>query len=231
MLCFLCYRFSDQGGLELEEAKRRLMDRLRSEVPDDRVIEAMERVPREMFVPEESRHLAYEDVPAPIGEGQTISQPLIVALMLRALELRRSDRVLEIGSGSGYQAAIMAELAGEVIGVERIGSLADSARERLTSLGYTNVEIVHAERRLGWRRSSPYDAIIVAAGAPKLPSELMEQMAVGGRLVIPVGSMESQDLMKVTRTSDAYSVLTLGPCRFVPLLGEGAWPEVEEESG
>lgn len=231
MLRVLCYRFSDQGGLELEEAKRRLMDRLRSEVPDDRVIEAMERVPREMFVPEESRHLFYEDVPAPIGEGQTISQPLIVALMLRALELRRSDRVLEIGSGSGYQAAIMAELAGEVIGVERIGSLADSARERLASLGYTNVEIVHAERRLGWRRGSPYDAIIVAAGAPKLPSELMEQMAVGGRLVIPVGSMESQDLMKVTRTADAYSVRTLGPCRFVPLLGEGAWPEVEEESG
>ena len=213
------------------KAKRRLMERLRSEVPDDRVIEAMERVPREMFVPHECRHLAYEDVPAPIGEGQTISQPLIVALMLRALDLRRSDRVLEIGSGSGYQTAIMAELAREVIGVERIGSLADSARERLASLGYANVEIVYAERRLGWPRGAPYDAIIVAAGAPKLPHELMEQMAVGGRLVIPVGSMESQDLMKVTRTADAYSVCTLGPCRFVPLLGEGAWPEVDEKSG
>ena len=194
-------------------------------MPDERVIQAMERVPREMFVPEESRHLAYEDVPVPIGEGQTISQPLIVALMVSALELRRTDRALEIGSGSGYQAAIVAMLAAQVIGVERLGSLAESARERLAALGYDNVEIVLADKRLGWEKESPYDAIIVAAGAPKLPRELMGQLAVGGRLIVPVGSMENQELMKVTRSADAYSVRTMGACRFVPLLGEGAWPD------
>ena len=201
------------------------MDRLRREVPDERVIQAMEQVPREMFVPDENRHLAYEDVPVPIGEGQTISQPLIVAIMVSALELRGTDKALEIGSGSGYQAAIVASLAAQVIGVERLGSLAESARERLAALGYDNVQIVLADKRLGWEIESPYDAIIVAAGAPKLPRELMGQLAVGGRLVIPVGSMENQELMKVTRSADAYSVRTMGACRFVPLLGEGAWPD------
>jgi protein-L-isoaspartate(D-aspartate) O-methyltransferase len=207
-----------------------LIERLRSEIPDERVIQAMERVPREEFVPGESRDLAYEDIPVPIGEGQTISQPFIVALMVRALELNRMDKVLEIGSGSGYQAAVMAGLAARVISVERIQSLADSAGERLVSLGYNSVEIVYAEKRLGWEMEAPYDAIIVAAGAPKLPQELMEQMAVGGRLVIPVGSLASQELMKVTRSAEAYSVETLGPCRFVPLLGEGAWPEEQSRS-
>lgn len=207
-----------------------MIERLRSEIPDERVIQAMERVPREEFVPGESRDLAYEDIPVPIGEGQTISQPFIVALMVRALELNRMDKVLEIGSGSGYQAAVMAGLAARVISVERIQSLADSAGERLVSLGYNSVEIVYAEKRLGWEMEAPYDAIIVAAGAPKLPQELMEQMAVGGRLVIPVGSLASQELMKVTRSAEAYSVETLGPCRFVPLLGEGAWPEEQSRS-
>ena len=204
-----------------------MIEHLRSEVPDERVIQAMERVPRELFVPEESRHLAYDDIPVPIGEGQTISQPFIVALMIRALELRQTDKVLEIGSGSGYQAAVIGELADHVIGIERIQSLADSAGKRLACLGYDNVEIRYAEERMGWERGAPYDAIIVAAGAPKLPRELMEQMSVGGRLVIPVGSLTSQELMKVTRTEEAYSVKTLGACRFVPLLGKGAWPEEE----
>jgi protein-L-isoaspartate(D-aspartate) O-methyltransferase len=217
--------FVRQGGEELEDAKHSLMDRLMREVPDERVIQAMKRVPREAFVPEVSRDKAYEDIPVPIGEGQTISQPYIVALMLQALELRRSDKVLEVGTGSGYQAAILAEIACEVIAVERIRTLADSARRRLTSLGYTNVKVVLAEKGLGWEREAPYDAIIVAAGAPKLPRELMDQMGNGGRLVIPVGSQENQELMKVSRSEESFSVERLVSCRFVPLVGEGAWPE------
>ena len=209
----------------LDGEKRRLIDRLKREVPDARVIQAMQRVRREDFVPEESRDLAYEDVPLPIGEGQTVSQPFIVALMLRALELRRSDRVLELGTGSGYQAALIAEIARHVITVERIASLADLARARLEAMGYTNVEVVDAAHELGWRMKAPYDAIIVAAGAPKLPRELMDQLDSGGRLVIPVGSRDNQELMKVTRTDDTFSVRSLGACRFVPLIGEGAWPE------
>ena len=226
-----CAMFCPSGGEELEDAKRRLMTRLMKEIPDERVIQAMERVPREEFVPEESRRVAYDDVPVPIGEGQTISQPYIVALMVRSLELRRTDKVLELGTGSGYQAAILAELASTVITVERLGSLIDSARERLCALGHTNIEVVAAERRLGWPREMPYDGIIVAAGAPKLPRELMEQLADGGRLVIPVGSRSSQELMKVSRTADSYSVKTLGACRFVPLIGDGAWPETPGDDG
>jgi protein-L-isoaspartate(D-aspartate) O-methyltransferase len=185
----------------------------------------MERVPRKAFVPEESRDLAYEDIALPIGEGQTVSQPFIVALMVRALELRRSDKVLELGTGSGYQAALLAEIARDVINVERVASLADTARSRLKSMGYTNVEVVDAATELGWRTKAPYDAIIVAAGAPKIPRELMDQLGAGGRLVVPVESMDDQELMKVTRTDDNFSVHSLGACRFVPLIGDGAWPE------
>ena len=189
----------------------------------------MERVPREQFVPEASRFQAYEDIPLPIEGGQTISQPYIVALMVQALELRQSDRVLEVGTGSGYQAAVLAELASRVITVERIASLAKTARERLKALGYTSVQVVLAEKALGWEGEAPYDAIIVAAGASKMPRALMEQLADGGRMVVPVGSLKSQELMKVTKSADSYSVTTLGACRFVPLIGEGAWPESETE--
>ena len=150
--------------------------------------------------------------------------------MVGALELRRTDKVLEIGTGSGYQAAILAELAARVVSVERFSSLADSARERLHSLGYTNVEVFQAEEGLGWPREAPYDAIVVAAGAPRLPRELIEQLAIGGRLVIPVGSMEIQELMKVIRTADSFSVRTMGDCRFVPLMGDGAWPESDSQA-
>ena len=194
---------------------------------DARVIEAMGRVPREAFVPESSVGQAYDDIALPIGEGQTISQPYIVALMVNALELRRSDKVLEIGTGSGYQAAILAELASQVISVERIPTLADSAQQRLRSLGYTNVEVCLAETELGWPAGTPYNAIVVAAGAPTLPRDLMEQLEIGGRLIMPVGSMEAQELMKVSRTADSFSVRTLGSCRFVPLVGKDAWPSEE----
>lgn len=212
-------------GCELEEAKRRLFDHLRQEVGNERVIAAMERVPREAFVPASDVSMAYEDVPLPIGEGQTISQPFIVAYMVSALELRRSDKVLEIGTGSGYQAAILAELSGRVITVERIETLANSARQKLASLGCANIEVHQAGDELGWPREAPYNAIIVAAAAPTLPRDVMEQLAVGGRLVVPVGSLENQDLMKVTKTQGGYSVQTLGQCRFVPLIGDRAWPQ------
>jgi protein-L-isoaspartate(D-aspartate) O-methyltransferase len=211
--------------VDLKSAKSQLFEGIRAEVSDERLISAIERVPREMFVPEESIHLAYEDEPLPIGQGQTISQPLIVALMIDALDLRRTDRVLELGTGSGYQAALISEIADTVISVERIGSLANDARERLRSGGFHGVEVVDATQDLGWQQGAPYDAIIVAAGAPRLPMELIDQLVPGGRLVVPVGSRENQELMKVTRTDGSYSVQTMGGCRFVPLIGKGAWPD------
>ena len=215
----------------MEDAKRRLLDRLRRELGDLKVVEAMETVPREAFVPESSASLAYEDAPLPIGEGQTISQPYIVGMMVSALELRRTDRVLELGTGNGYQAAVLSLLAKEIVTIERIVSLADSARQRLEAQGYSNVEVVLAGEDLGWSSAAPYDAIVVAAGAPRLARELIDQLVVGGRLVIPVGSREAQELMKVTRTAEGFSISTLGPCRFVPLIGTGAWPEEEPDHG
>ncbi len=210
---------------KLRAAKRRLLDRLRKELPDRRVIDAMERVPRESFVPESMAASTYDDVPLPIGEGQTISQPFIVAVMISELELRRTDSVLEIGTGSGYQAAVLSELAVRVTSVERIPSLAEGARARLAKLGYRNVVVHQASAQLGWPSGGPYDAIVVAAAAPRLPRELIDQLAPRGRLVVPVGSRDAQELMKVTRTGDRFSVRTMTPCRFVPLVGEGAWPE------
>ena len=202
-----------------------MLHRLRREIDDHRVVEAMERVPREHFVDESQAHLAYDDTPLPIGHGQTISQPYIVGLMVSALELRRTDTVLEIGTGSGYQAAVLAELTRRVITVERIGSLAERAAERLEVLEYKNVEVHVAGSVLGWPGGGPYNAIIVAAGAPKLPAGLMDELAPGGRLVVPVGSKEAQELVKVTRTGGDFSVRTLGACRFVPLVGQDAWPD------
>ena len=215
------------GDLGRDDAKTTLIDRLRREIGDERVAAAIGRVPREAFVPEGSRHLAYQDIAVPIGEGQTVSQPYIVALMVSALDLKRTDRVLEIGAGSGYQAAILAELAAEVVSVERLPSLVESARERLERLRCSRVRVVLAEEELGWPRDAPYDAIIVAAAAPKLGRSLMGQLADGGRLVLPVGSLESQQLMKVTRSGKSYAVDTIGACRFVPLIGKDAWSEQE----
>ncbi|MBF8268086.1 MAG: protein-L-isoaspartate(D-aspartate) O-methyltransferase [Dehalococcoidia bacterium] len=210
---------------ELERGKKRLFEALRRELNAGKVIDAMERVPRELFVPQESRHLSYEDIPLPIGEGQTISQPYIVALMTNALELKEEDRVLELGTGSGYQTAILSLLARKVYSMERIASLAERARVLLALLGRTNVEVRMSGRVLGCPEEAPFDAIIVTAGTPRLPRALLEQMAPGGRMVIPVGSAREQDLMKVVKTDDAYSISSLGPCRFVPLVGKGAWDE------
>ena len=209
--------------MDLNGPKKSLLDRLSSEIGDQRVIQAIARVPREVFVPDEYRSRAYEDSALPIDEGQTISQPFIVALMVEALDIRRSDTVLEVGAGSGYQAAVLAELARRVVTVERIPSLVDTARERLASLGYGNVEVHQAGRRIGWPQGAPYDGIIVAAAAPKLIRSLMEQLKDGGRLVIPVGSADQQEVLKVTRNGEDYLVQSLVGCRFVPLIGEDAW--------
>lgn len=211
--------------MEFEEARSRLIQHLRREISDERVLNAMERVPRQLFVPSNSLYLAYEDIPLSIGEGQTISQPFIVALMTEALELAGTEKVLEIGTGSGYQAAILAELAQQVISVERLSKLAEDARLLLDKLGYTNIEVHLAEKTLGWPKEAPYQAIIVTAGAPRIPPELLDQLAENGRLVIPVGSRYEQELIKVVKESGKVTAKNSGACRFVPLIGEGAWEE------
>ena len=223
----LCYSWQCVRGESVEDAKRELLARLRGEISDGRVVDAMEKVPREAFVPPKYRYAAYEDSALPLSEGQTISQPFMIATMIEALGPRRSDKVLEVGTGSGYQAAILAELVREVLTVERITSLADTAKDRLMSLGYENVTVQVAKERIGWASEAPYDGIVVAAAAPKLIRGLVDQLADGGRLVIPVGGRRQQNLMKVVRSDKNYSVTTLAACRFVPLIGQDAWPETE----
>jgi protein-L-isoaspartate(D-aspartate) O-methyltransferase len=208
---------------DFETARAGLMAHLSTEIRDKRVLAAMSRIPREKFVPQESRHLSYEDGPLPIGWEQTISQPYIIALMTEALELNGNEKVLELGTGSGYQTAILAELARTVISVERVPALAESARKVLDSLGYTNIEIHIAEETLGWQKGAPYDAIMVTAGAPDIPDDLVSQMAIGGRMVIPAGSRYIQELYKVTKQKDRNQVQKLGGCRFVALIGKDAW--------
>ena len=208
---------------DLKVAKANLIKYLNREIADKRVVEAVERVPREAFVLQEYYYVAYEDRPLSIGFGQTISQPFIVALMVQALELEGDEKVLELGTGSGYEAAILAELAQKVVTVECIPELADSAKQVLDKLGYSNIEIHIAGKTLGCPEEAPYDAIIVSAGAPSVPQVLLEQLAWKGRLVIPVGSRWQQDLLKVTKYQKGNRIEDLGGCYFVPLIGEGAW--------
>ncbi len=208
---------------DLEWARENLLKYLDREIADKRVVEAMRRVPRDAFVSPEQQHVAYDDRPLGIGFGQTISQPFIVALMTQALELTGREQVLELGTGSGYEAAILAELAQKVVSVECIPELAESAKRVLDRLGYSNIEVHIAGKSLGWPEGAPYDAIIVSAGAPAVPQVLLEQLVYGGRLVIPVGSRWQQDLLKVTRLRKGDRMENLGGCYFVPLIGEGAW--------
>jgi protein-L-isoaspartate(D-aspartate) O-methyltransferase len=208
---------------DLEWARENLLTYLDHEIADKRVVEAMKRVPREAFVSPEQYRAAYDDRPLGIGFGQTISQPFIVALMVQALELRGGEKVLELGTGSGYEAAILAELAQKVVTVECIPELAESAKQVLDKLGYSNIEVHVAGKILGWPEGAPYDAIIVSAGAPTVPQVLLEQLTWDGWLVIPVGSRWQQDLLKVTRLRKGNRIENLGGCYFVPLIGEGAW--------
>jgi len=211
--------------MDLETARLRLMHQLSHEIRDKKVLDVMSRVPRELFVPPSSQHASYENIPLPIDMGQTISQPFIVALMTEAMELTDKDKVLEVGTGSGYQTAILCELANRVVTVERHQRLLDRAKDVLTMLGYTNVEFHPTEKTLGWPQGAPYDAIIVTAGAPKVPQVLLDQLAVDGRLVIPVGSRFEQELIQVIKRKEGLVSTNLGACRFVPLIGEGAWDE------
>ena len=197
-------------------------------VTDERVLKAMGKIPRHLFVDEGLVEQAYNDNPLPIGERQTISQPYIVALMTDALELNGSEKVLELGTGSGYQTAVLAELAERVFSIERIASLATKARRVLESLGYFNVVIRVGDGTYGWREEAPFDGILVSAGSPDIPQPLVEQLSIGGRLVIPVGGRYTQTLYRVTRLSEnVEDVKTedLGGCRFVNLIGEHGWKE------
>jgi protein-L-isoaspartate(D-aspartate) O-methyltransferase len=192
-------------------------------IHDPRVLEAMRQVPRHLFVPKKEKRWAYSDGPLRLGFGQTISQPYIVALMTEALGLVGEERVLEIGTGSGYQAAILARLAKQVYSVERIGELAERARRKFVRLTIMNVKVIHGNGTLGLREQAPFDAILVTAGAPQVPKPLTEQLADGGRLVLPVGGRCGQTLLKFTKRGETLHDENLGPCAFVPLIGTAGW--------
>jgi protein-L-isoaspartate(D-aspartate) O-methyltransferase len=200
---------------EMVECQLRARD-----IVDDVVLGAMERVPRERFVPERERNRAYDDAALPIGHGQTISQPYMVARICEALVVRPGQRALDVGTGSGYQAAVLAELGAEVVTIERIPELAEQARANLAAAGCENVEVVVGDGTLGVPERAPFDAIAVAAAAPGLPESLYEQLRPGGRLVVPVGGPRAQRLEVIVRSPEGPAVVHSVPCRFVPLVGE-----------
>ena len=213
--------------------REQLVDLLRSKgIHDLSVLNAVSQVPRHLFVPEAVRHRAYEDSALPIGGGQTISQPFVQAQSLEMAELKGDEKVLEVGTGSGYQTALLARLASVVFTVERIPALAREAKEALDTAGIRNVSVLQGDGTLGWRPYAPYDAIIVSAASPSIPEPLADQLAVGGRLVIPLGDLGQQTLMLVRRTPDGLEQRTISEVRFVPLLGRfGFDPNASESHG
>ena len=213
---------------ELASLREALVRSLRSEVSDQRVLAAINSVPREHFLQDQLRRYAYENRALPIDHQQTISQPLMVGLMTQALRLTGDERVLEVGTGSGYQAALLSKLAREVVSVERIPALATTAAQRLSELGCDNVRVVLATGALGLPDAAPFDAILVTAGAPHVPQSLVDQLSLGGRLVVPVGDRNLQQLVRATKHDFGVSLEKLGECKFVPLIAarEG-WPERE----
>jgi protein-L-isoaspartate(D-aspartate) O-methyltransferase len=209
-------------------AARRAMIRTqlqRRGITDRRVLQAMREVPRHAFVPPEWRHEAYSDRPLPIANDQTISQPYMVAIMTQSLVLQGHEHVLEVGTGSGYQAAVLSRLATHVYTIEYFPGLAERARAILRHLGYTNVQVLTSDGGLGLLAYAPYQGILVAAAAPHVPQPLLTQLAEGGRLVIPVGSVTSQELLIISRHGDEYAQERSVPCRFVPLLGQEGWAD------
>lgn len=206
-------------------ARERMVERqiARRGITSNRVLEAFRSVPRHKFVPGKWQDHAYEDRPLPISKGQTISQPYIVAYMTEKLDLGIQDNVLEIGTGSGYQAAILAELAGEVYTVERHRSLAEDTAEKLNQMGYENIHVFHRDGTLGLPEHSPYDAIIVTASAPEIPQPLLDQLAEGGKLIMPVGGRRGQVLKLCTMNEGEISTDSLSPVAFVPLIGDQGW--------
>lgn len=209
---------------EYRGPRQRLVEQLREQgIKDLAVLHAIDKVPRHLFVPTGVRHRAYEDSALPIGNGQTISQPSIHARYLELLKLKGNEKVLEIGTGSGYQTALLAELASQVFSIERIAPLLDTARETLRAIGVRNVSFLLGDGTLGWRQYAPYDAILVGAGAPAVPSTYHEQLTEGGRILIPIGDKEEQTLFMYTRRGDKLEELEIAPVRFVPLVGKYSW--------
>ena len=217
----------ESGMNELDRSRAELMRQLSRRIRSPRVVEAMAAVPRERFVPPESRHMAYLDIPLPIGGGQTISQPTMVAEMTAALRVSNRDKILDVGAGSGYQAAVLAQLApqGMVVTVERLPELAARAEATLLELDYRNVVVEPAGPVPGCPERGPYDAILVAAAAPSIPPSLLGQLRVGGRMAAPVGNREEQQLLLALKTGEGVSISALGACRFVPLLGAEGFGE------
>jgi protein-L-isoaspartate(D-aspartate) O-methyltransferase len=197
-------------------------------IKDERVLSAMRKVPRHIFVDDYMQHKAYDDMALPIGDEQTISQPYMVAIMTELLELKGSEKVLEIGTGSGYQAAILGELSSEVFTIERKALLAKKAGERFQALGYINVHVITGDGTLGLPEESPFDRILITAGSPKIPEPLIEQLADGGIIIAPVGIRFSQQLLIVRKSKEGISEQTHVPCVFVPLIGKHGWPEDED---
>ena len=214
------------SGSAAEERRRMVEEQLRQRgIRDERVLAAMDKVPREAFADAQSPMEAYGDHPLPIGAGQTVSQPYIVAAMVEALEIAPGDRVLEIGTGTGYEAAVLGELAGEVWTIERIPELAAKAREILSRLGYSNVHVVEGDGTLGLPDHAPYQKVLVAAAAPAVPSSLFEQLAEGGRMIIPTGTRSEQQLQLIRKLDGQMVTTARELCRFVPLLGSEGWKE------
>lgn len=207
------------------EAIRQLVDGLRRSIKDERVLAAIARTPREAFIPSHLRDASYEDIPLPIGHGQTISQPYVVAATLESLELKGVETVLEVGTGSGYEAVLLSQLARRVVSVERVPELAERAAKVIEDMGCINVKVEVAGETLGCPEHAPFDAIVVSAAAPSVPEVLLDQLAEGGRMVVPVGSREEQDLKLVGKSGEGIKTFSLGPCRFVPLIDKEAWPD------
>ncbi len=207
-----------------ERQRRQLIETIREQGIDDlEVLRAFDLTPRHLFVPESVQHRAYEDAPLPIGFGQTASQPSLQALYLQLLKLQPTDRVLEIGTGSGYQTVLLSHLASHVYSVERIRELSQRARQVIDQLRRPNIALLVGDGTIGWSRYAPYDAILVGAGAPSIPQALIDQLAVGGRLLIPVGTLEEQQLTMVRKTDEGITTEEVARCIFVPLLGKYGW--------
>jgi protein-L-isoaspartate(D-aspartate) O-methyltransferase len=216
------------------QARNRMVEAqiARRGVRDPAVLAAMRSVPREAFISPGFEEFAYEDSALPIAEGQTISQPYIVAAMVAAAKLEENDKVLEVGAGSGYTAAVISRIAAKVFAIERLAPLAQAARERMRVLGYGNVELKTGDGSNGWPEQAPFDAILVSAGGPRIPEPLKHQLAIGGRLVIPIGPMDEQRLVRLTRTGEAnFQQDDLDAVRFVKLIGAGGWEQVPPGEG
>lgn len=213
------------NDLRFERQRRQLIETIRDHHIDDlEILRAFDITPRHLFLPESVQHRAYEDAPVPIGFGQTASQPSLQALYLDTLKLSAQDRVLEVGTGSGFQTALLAQLAGHVYSVERIRELSQRARTAIDTLRLSNVALLVGDGTIGWSRYAPYDAILVTAGAPNLPQALVDQLTAGGRMLIPIGDRNTQQLTLITKTATGIESSSISECVFVPLLGRFGWP-------